>query len=134
MRERRAGVVVAVLSVAALRAIPFESYYAAAKAGAARYLDCLAHELEPEGVAVRYLCPGFIDTGFLEKSSWFGVDPPRVRGSGTTTEDVARAVVGAIERGPRARVLGWRERVITLADRLSPGLYDAVLRRRHRRR
>ena len=134
MRQRRVGVVVAVLSIAALRAVPFESYYAAAKAAAARYLDCLAYELEPDGVAVRYLCPGFIDTGFLEKSAWFGVDPPGVRGSGTTTEDVAHAVVEAIERGARTRVLGWRERAITLADRLAPGLYDALLRRRHRPR
>jgi short-subunit dehydrogenase len=130
MRAHGEGAIVAVLSLAALRAIPHEAYYAAAKAAAARYLDTLAHEAEPDGVNVSYVCPGFIDTGFLEKSAWFGMQPPRVRGSGVTPGDVARAVVAMLEGKRRARVLGWRERAITLGDRFAPGLYDALLKRR----
>ena len=134
MRTRGSGCVLAVLSLAALRAIPHEAYYAAAKAAAARYLDCLAHEVEPDGVDVRYLCPGFIDTGFLEKSSWFGMSAPRVEGSGVRPEDVARAAIDMIDGRRRARVVGWRETAITIGDRLAPGLYDAILRRRGRPR
>jgi short-subunit dehydrogenase len=130
MRARGAGCVLAVLSLAALRAIPHEAYYAASKAAAARYLDCLAHEVEQDGVRVRYLCPGFIDTGFLEKTQWFGMDAPRVRGSGVGPDDVARAAIAMIDGRRSGRVLGWRERAITLGDRLAPGLYDAILRRR----
>lgn len=130
MRARGDGAIVAVLSLAALRAIPHEAYYAAAKAAAARYLDTLALEAAPDGVAVRYVCPGFIDTGFLEKSAWFGMSPPRVRGSGVTPDDVARTVVAMLERRRAGRVLGWRERAIALGDRLAPGLYDALLKRR----
>lgn len=133
MRARGDGAVLAVLSLAALRAVPHEAYYAAAKAAAARYLDCLAHEVEPDGVRVRYVCPGFIDTGFLEKSAWFGMDPPRVQGSGVTPEDVARAALELLDGRRRGRVIGWRERAIALGDRVAPGLYDAILRRRARR-
>lgn len=132
MASRGRGAIAAVLSLAALRAVPHEAYYAAAKAAAARYLDCLAHELGPRGVAVGYVCPGFIDTGFLEKGGWFGMSAPRVKGSGTTVDDVARAVVRIVEGRGGPQVLGWRERAITVADRVAPGLYDRVLRARSR--
>jgi short-subunit dehydrogenase len=137
MRTRREGLVVAVLSIAARRAIPHEAHYAASKAAAARYLESLAYEGEPDGVRVRYLCPGFIDTGFFENGAWFGMDPPRVQGSGVTPSDVARAVLEESERRPRAgsgigRVLGWRERAIVTGDRVLPGLYDALVRLRSR--
>ncbi len=134
MRTRGSGCVLAVLSLAALRAIPHEAYYAAAKAAAARYLDCLAHEVERDGVAIRYLCPGFIDTGFLEKSAWYGMSAPTVQGSGVRPEDVARAAVAMIDGRRRGKVVGWRETAITIGDRIAPGLYDAILRRRGRSR
>jgi short-subunit dehydrogenase len=129
--ERR-GAILAVLSLAALRGIPYEAYYAAAKAAAARYLDCLAHEVEPRGVRVRYVCPGFVDTGFAERAEWYGLPAvPKINGSGVSADDVARIALATLEARPRSRVIGWRERVITLADRAFPELYDRWLSLRH---
>jgi 2-hydroxycyclohexanecarboxyl-CoA dehydrogenase len=130
MLDRGRGAILAVLSLAALRAVPHEAYYAAAKAAAARWLECLALEVEPAGVRVRCLYPGYVDTGFLERGGWWGMKAPAVRGSGETSVSVARAAVDLLE-SPHARaVVGWRERAIVLADRVAPGLYDRLLRRR----
>lgn len=132
MSAQRKGSIVAVLSLAAVRAVPHESYYAASKAAAARYLECLAHEAAAANVAVGYVAPGFIDTGFYKRGGWFGMDVPSVNGSGTTPSDVADACLemasGSTSVHP-SKVLGWRERVIVMADRVAPGLYDRWLRR-----
>jgi len=125
------GTVVAMLSLAAHRAVPYEAYYAASKAAALRWLDCLAVEVAPLGIEVRHLSPGFIDTGFLERGGWYGMSPPVVHGSGVTPEQVAAEVLGLVNGG-RSRVVGWRERGIVWADRLLPGAYDAWLRARRR--
>lgn len=133
MTQAGGGTIVAVSSIAALRAVPFESYYAASKAAAARWLGCFASEAALAGVRCRIVAPGYVPTGFLERGGWYGMAVPAGSGSGVTAEDVARTVCALVE-GRRARtVLGWRETAITLADRLIPGAYDRLLDRRMRR-
>jgi short-subunit dehydrogenase len=136
--ERRgSGTLVGVLSVVAMIGVAHEAYYAASKAAAQRYLDCLRVELEPEGIRVRYVCPGYVATGFRERARWFGLPrPPEVRGSGVTAADVAATVVRVVEGQDVSPILGWRERVITTAGRVAPGAYERwqVLRARRRTR
>ncbi len=123
--ERRgSGQVVAVLSVASQVGIAFEAYYAASKAAAQRYLDCLRVELEPAGVRVRYLCPGHVATGFYERASWYGREPSAVQGSGVTVDFIGAAVGQILAGGEVDPVLGWRERLVTAGNRLVPGLYE----------
>ena len=134
MARAGSGTIVAVSSIAALRPVPFESYYAASKAAAARWLGCFAMEAALAGVRVRIVAPGYIRTGFLERGGWHGMSVPAGSGSGVTVEDVARAVCAIVE-GRRARtVIGWREIAITVVDRLVPGAYDRLLVRRMRHR
>jgi short-subunit dehydrogenase len=131
--ERRgSGQIVGVLSVVAMVGVAHEAYYAASKAAAQRYLDCLRVELEPGGVRVRYVCPGYVATGFRERSSWFGLEPASVQGSGVTAADVAATVVRVVGGEDRSPVLGWRERLVTTAGRVAPGVYESwqVLRRK----
>lgn len=133
MHAAKGGSIVVVSSIAGVRAVPFEAHYGAAKAACVRWLECLALECEGTGVRVGYLAPGYVPTGFLERGTWHGVEPPTVAGSGVTAADVARAAV-AIAEGKRSRaVFGWRENAIALMDRALPGAYDRVLRRRVRR-
>jgi short-subunit dehydrogenase len=127
------GTIVAVSSIAALRAVPFESYYAASKAAAARWLGCFAPEAALAGVRIRIVAPGYIPTGFLERGGWHGMSVPVGSGSGVTAEDVAQTVCAIVEGRRAPTVLGWRESAITLADRLIPGAYDRLLTRRMRR-
>ncbi len=133
MRAAGRGTVVVVLSLAAVRAIPFEAYYAASKAAAARWLETLAFEARNDGVMVKRLSPGFVDTGFLDRVAWYGMSKPPVRGSGLTTEDVAEEAVCLIRSRRSSCIPGWRERTIVLLDRFAPGFYDRLLQARARR-
>ncbi len=129
--ERRTrGTFVAVLSLLARRAVAFEAHYAASKAAAARFLECL--ELEHAAAGLRFVpvYPGRLRTGFRRDAEWFGIEPSRTDG-GTDPRETARAIVAVLAGKRRSRVFGWRERTIDLADRIAPALYDrAVLWRR----
>ena len=128
MMERRRGSILAVSSLVALRAVPFESYYAASKAAVARYLGCLAYEASRGNVRVHALHVGLVDTGFFERGGWHGMSVPRVKGSGVAPADAARAALELLDSREESAVLGWKERLIVLGDRLAPTLYDRVLR------
>jgi gluconate 5-dehydrogenase len=129
VRASRPGVFVGVLSIAGRRAVPYESYYGASKAAAARFLEVM--DLE-HGGAQRFLAvyPGLLDTRFREATPWHGMAPPPA-GRASDPVLVANAVLRLLRGAPQRAVVGWRENAIDLADRLTPGLYDRlVLRRR----
>jgi short-subunit dehydrogenase len=130
MMDRRRGSILAVSSLVALRAVPFESYYAASKAAVARYLGCLTHEARKSNVRVHALHIGLIDTGFFERGGWHGMSVPQVRGSGVTPNDVASAALRLLDSERESDVLGWKEQIIALGDRLAPTLYDRWMRLR----
>jgi len=123
-----AGKYLAILSIAARRAVPFESYYSASKAATARYLECL--QLEYAHKKIEFLCayPGLLNTGFRRNAEWYGF-APTFADEGADVRKTAQAVLDLLEGKRKARVLGWRERVIDLADRVAPGLYDRVVLR-----
>ena len=124
------GKFVAVLSLAALRAVPMESYYAASKAATARFLECLQLEYAHKGIELKCAFPGLLKTGFRSAAEWYGLKPA-FADEGADVHVTAQAVVDLLESKRNAQVFGWRERAIALADRLLPGLYDrAVLRGR----
>lgn len=125
----RRGTFVAVLSIVARRGIPFEAHYAASKAAAARFLECLHLEHEGDGLRFVPVYPGMLRTPFRREAEWYGM--PRPGDGGGDPRAAARAIVAVLRGRRRARVIGWRERTIDLADRVAPELYDrSVLRRR----
>jgi short-subunit dehydrogenase len=131
-KEKRSGTFIGVLSIAARRAVPYEAYYGASKAAAARFLEVLDLE-QQHGARFLALYPGMLDTPFRARMEWFGEKPPP-SGPGNPPEIVARAVLRMLRGSTQRAVLGWRENAIDLADRISPRLYDEmVLRRRMRR-
>lgn len=133
-RGQTGATFLAVLSLVARRAVPFESHYAASKAAAARFLECLDLEYSQRGVRFVSACPGTVRTSFRRRAQWHGLTPP-AEDDGASVERTAGELLALLEGRRRSRVIGWRERSIDLADRLLPGLYDrAVLRRRVRDR
>jgi short-subunit dehydrogenase len=131
--RNRGGKFLAVLSIVARLPVPFEAYYAASKAAAARFLECLQLEYEPK--KIEFLCtfPGMLRTPFRRQAEWYGLQPPSTD-RGSDASKVARAIVQLLEGRRKQHVIGWRERGIDLADRYLPGLYNrAVLRPRARK-
>ncbi|GAA5074513.1 NAD(P)-dependent dehydrogenase (short-subunit alcohol dehydrogenase family) [Thermocatellispora tengchongensis] len=79
MRERGAGTIVNVSSVAALAGAPYEGAYCATKHALDALSEALRFELGPYGVRVVLVAPGSFGTEILAKTRWaaaFGPDHP----------------------------------------------------------
>lgn len=126
----QAGKFVAILSIAARRAVPFEAYYSASKAATARFLECLQLEFAHKQIEFISAFPGLLKTQFRHQAEWYGFEPT-FADEGANVHKTAQAVVDLLNGKRNTQVIGWRERCIDLADRFFPGLYDrAVLRKR----
>lgn len=64
MRKKGSGKIINISSVAAPVAIPFQTYYSAAKAAINSYTCALANEIKPFGIQVCAVMPGDTKTGF----------------------------------------------------------------------
>jgi NADP-dependent 3-hydroxy acid dehydrogenase YdfG len=99
MVERGSGWVFPVLSTAATRGFPEWSAYCASKWGVAGLVAALREETRGSGVRIVALYPGAIDTPLWEQvpGSWD-------RAAMVPPEEVARAVLFALDADPRALV------------------------------
>ncbi len=126
MARRERGHIVNVASVAGKLGAPFEAAYSASKFAVVGMTESLAAEMAPYGVGVSLVNPGPVATSFTDaRGVPFQRRFPRPR----RPEQIAHAVVRAIESGrfeqvrPRWLQLG----IVTRA--LAPGLYHRGLLR-----
>lgn len=123
MARRRGGRIVFVGSAAAFHALPFAASYASSKAGLARFAEALHVAMEPHGVAVRLISPGFIDTAAGRRT---GGPKPLLM----TADRAAFATLKAARGSRFHSVVPWPFRLVRLLDRLMPQvLRGHVLRR-----
>jgi short-subunit dehydrogenase len=94
MVERGSGVVVNVSSLAGRIGVTTEAAYSASKFALAGWSEAIAADLAGTGVRVRLVLPGTIDTEIWDRP---GNDPPLYRGPLTPAEDMAEAIVAAID-------------------------------------
>lgn len=131
MIERRRGHVLNMASTAGKSGPPFESVYAATKAGLVRVSEALRAELAGTGVSVSAVCPGFVsgDGMYARTQRETGVRASRLLGT-TTPEKVARAVVKALERdSPELIVTPGPFRLLLAAAELVPVLRRPITNR-----
>ncbi len=69
MRQRRAGAIVNISSINALRGKFGQSNYAASKGGLVAFTKAVAREVAREGIRVNAVAPGFIDTPLTSRLS-----------------------------------------------------------------
>lgn len=100
---RGGGDVVAVASVAGLRAFPHESVYNASKFGQIGFLRSLDHELREQNVRCTNICPGGIATEFA-LAEGRGRTPESLAGM-MSAGDVADVVMFALTRPRGYRLL-----------------------------
>jgi short-subunit dehydrogenase len=97
MLERRTGSVVHVASIAGKVPLPWFAMYTASKYGVVGFNHALQLELHGTGVRSTAVCPGFL----AGEGLWARAGGRSHWALGTSTpEQVARAVVDAIRRGP----------------------------------
>ncbi|HEX6874444.1 MAG TPA: SDR family oxidoreductase [Nocardioidaceae bacterium] len=126
MLERGAGHVVTIASAAGLGPGPRMTAYAASKAAAVEFAECLRVELDETapGVRTTLVCPWYIDTGMFE-----GVQAGRLgRLTAILREaDVAEAVLGALEHDRKRLYMPWMVYPAAALRALPAGLADRTL-------
>jgi NADP-dependent 3-hydroxy acid dehydrogenase YdfG len=99
MVERGQGHFVVVNSIASAHAFPGASAYCAVKAGARAFLDVAREEVRRSGVRLTTVISGSVDTAF-----WDTYDLGLDRRQMLRPDDVADAVLAAVQASPRAAV------------------------------
>ncbi|MDC7291500.1 SDR family oxidoreductase [Blautia schinkii] len=69
MAERKSGSIVNIGSGAAIRGLPKNSAYAAAKAGVVCLTQAVGDEVRPLGIRINAICPGPVDTELFQNSA-----------------------------------------------------------------
>ena len=131
MLERGRGHVVMIASLAGKVGSPYESVYAASKAGQIAFVQSLREELHGSGVGASVVCPGFVEESGMWADAGIsqGIRQPRLAGA-TTPGAVANAVVRAVKRD-NAEVYVNRPpmRPMLVLGEVSPRFRSWVLRR-----
>jgi short-subunit dehydrogenase len=123
LRERRAGRIALVASVAAYRGLPDAPGYAASKAGLRVYGEGLRAALRPRGIAVTVVLPGFFDSAMGAR--WQGRRPLAMG-----LDRAADITHAAILRGARRCAFPWPlAALLRVLDALPAGLSDWAVRR-----
>ena len=129
MLERGRGHVVNVASALGYVATTTEPEYVTTKAGVLALSQCLRADWRREGVGVSTICPGVIDTPIITERTRFRGDQAsarkrrrmeRVFQRGHRPEQVATAIVDAIEHDRAVVPVGWEARAGWLLHRLGP--------------
>ena len=127
MRERRAGTLVGIASVAAIRGLPGHGAYCASKAGVVAYCESLRGECRAYGVRVVTLLPGYIATPLTARNPY---SMPFLM----PAADFAERAFGAIQAGASYRVIPWQMGVVAKLLRLLPNaLFDRAMSGRGRK-
>jgi len=120
MVGRGRGAVINVASTAAFQPIPGTATYAATKAFVLSLSEAVHEELKGTGVTVTAVCPGPVKTEFAQAA---GLEQAEDQVPGfiwMSPEEVARAALGAAEKGKRAIVPGLLNRAGALTGQHAP--------------
>jgi short-subunit dehydrogenase len=121
--------VVNLVSVAGTVAFAPAGAYAASKHAQLAFSRSVNALLRPRGVQVHTVLPGFVETeGFPQRSK---LRSPMLRRYVIEADDVARAIVKAVERNKAEVTVPWFPyRFATIGQALVPGLFARLVTRR----
>lgn len=112
LKEQQSGFVVGISSVAGDRGRQSNYYYGSTKGALSTYLSGLRNKLQPAGVHVMTVKPGFVDTAMT-----YGLEGMFLVAS---PQDIGRSIVRAIEKRRDTIYLPWFWRYIMLIIRHIP--------------
>lgn len=122
-RERKAGHVAVVASLAGYRGLPTAAAYGASKAALINLCEALKPEIEAAGLRISLVNPGFIETPLTDRNDF---PMPFLM----PVDEAARAICKGLEKNRFEISMPWRFAVIMKLLRLLPdGLFFALTRR-----
>ncbi len=124
MIERKRGHLVGISSLAAMVPLPMSSTYCATKAYLAMFLNSLRIDLEPHGLFVTTVHPGFVKTDSTAKNK------PEAMPFLMEAEDAVSRIGAAMLRRERVFAFPWQlSTLIGAADLIPASLQAALLRK-----
>jgi hypothetical protein len=128
MVARRSGRILNVASMAGFLPGPIQSVYYASKAFIVSFTEALANELAATGVTVTALCPGPVETEFVERA---GLESTRGFVTTASAREVAQAGYAGMLEGKTLVVPGLLNRiVVSVLLRITPRKAAARISRR----
>lgn len=122
MVARGSGQLVAISSLAAYRGLPRSAAYCASKAAVSAFFESLRLDLEPRGIDVTIIHPGFIKTPLTAGRE---VEMPFLM----ELDDAVGKIVRAIEKRRKRYSFPWQLATIVRAGMLMPiWMYDRISR------
>ena len=119
--------VVNIVSVAGTVAFPPSGPYSASKHAQLAFSRAITAELRPRGIRVHTVNPGFVETeGFPQRSL---TASPVLRHAVAAPDDVARHVIGVLDRNRRETFVPSWYRIAMVAQGLVPSLVARVVAR-----
>jgi short-subunit dehydrogenase len=128
MRRQDSGLIVNIASVAGLHGIPFLGAYSASKAALISTSQSLRAELAESGVNVMIVYPGYTDTEIFEREVMVG-GGRRPSAQYAPVDEVAEAIVRAIERGGRDLIMTSRGKLLSILRGAAPAVVERAMRR-----
>lgn len=123
MLKRRSGHLVVISSLAAYRGLPKSAAYCASKAAVSAFFESLRLDLEPRGIDVTIIHPGFIKTPLTAGRD---ASMPWLMELDTAVEKIVRA----IEKRKKSYAFPWQLATIVRAGMVMPiWMYDRISRR-----
>lgn len=119
MKDRGKGHILNISSSATFNAGAYMSVYYASKAFVLHFSNALAQELKDTGVRVTCLCPGAVDTGFMEKAD-MGVSSMHRFFPPASSDKIAGMGIKAMLKGRTMAVPGVGGHLLNLASRMLP--------------
>ena len=113
MKEEQSGKIVIISSIASFRPIAFHAGYSASKAAVRMIADSWRMALKNYNIQLTSICPGFIVSEMTDVNKF---PMPFL----LQTDDAARKMVKAIDKGKKTYVLPWQMRMIIYLTRWLP--------------
>lgn len=123
MVQRGRGQIVAISSLAAYRGLPKSASYGASKAAVSAFFESLRLDLQPRGIDVTIIHPGFIKTPLTAGRH---AQMPFLM----ELDDAVAKIVTAIEKRKKSYAFPWQLATIVRAGMIMPNfMYDWISRR-----
>jgi|TARA_B110000305_G_C19338386_1_gene587771 short-subunit dehydrogenase len=122
MRKEKKGSLVGIASIAGIRGLPGAGAYSASKAAVIAYLESLRIELNPDGLTVTTIAPGYIKTPMTDLN---GFSMPFLM----APEVAAKKFSKAIKKKKKFIIFPWQMRWAVIIMRVTPvWLWDLVMK------
>ena len=115
----RRGAVLNIASTAGFQASPYMSTYAATKAFVLSFSEALWAEYRGRGLRVAAVCPGPVETAFIDAMG-AGVRSTPIFRRPLSTDEVVDACLAALGGAGPTTVVGWRNWLLAQSSRFSP--------------